>query len=218
MDLQISYPLLIQITPVLVFIGFKKAGLNPVFCRFSLLYDFVGLIVNLKEISSLSKTDMKYNKVKTWNVLLLVLRIWLGYRMIAAGYSSVIGILSSQHERDFFEKWFGTELHFPMPVLMAFLAKGSEVAGGFFVLIGLFTKPAAALIAFTMIVATLTANLGENWVIDGGFTISYTLFSLILIVEGAGKYSVDYLLFRRKNVDSQNSKGLHTAKVSSSSH
>jgi uncharacterized membrane protein YphA (DoxX/SURF4 family) len=45
---------------------------------------------------------------------------------------------------------------------------------------------------------TLAANLGENWVIDGGFTISYFLFALILITEGAGKYSVDYLLLRRK--------------------
>jgi len=141
---------------------------------------------------------MKYNKAKTWNIVLLMVHIWLGYRMVTAGYSSVIGIINSQAERDFFAKWFGKELHFPMPVFMAFLAKGSEVAGGFFVFIGLFTKPAAALIAFTMTVATLTANLGADFVVDGGFSISYTIFALILIVEGGGKYSVDYLLSRRR--------------------
>jgi putative oxidoreductase len=159
--------------------------------------------VTLKEISFIKQIKMKYNKPKTWNIILLIVRIWLGYRMMAAGYSSVIGILTSQEERNFFEKWFGTELHFPMPVLMAFLAKGSEVLGGFLVLIGLFTKPAAALIAFTMTVATLTANLGKDWVIDGGFTVSYTVFSLVLIVQGAGKYSLDYLFFKKNNQNLQ---------------
>ncbi|MBS1597386.1 MAG: DoxX family protein [Bacteroidetes bacterium] len=139
---------------------------------------------------------MTINKPKAWNILILILRIWLGYRMIAAGWSSVVGILSSQEERNFFHKWFGNELHFPLPVFMAFLAKGSEVLGGFFVLIGLFTKPAAILIAFTMTVATLTANLGENWVIDGGFTVSYTLFAAILFLTGAGKFSLDNLFWK----------------------
>jgi uncharacterized membrane protein YphA (DoxX/SURF4 family) len=138
---------------------------------------------------------MKYNKDRAWDLLLLVLRIWLGYRMIAASYSSVVGILSSEKERLFFQKWFGNDLHFPMPVLMAFLAKGAELSGGFFILLGLFTRPAASVIAFTMLVATLTANLGENFVIDGGFTISYFLFALLFMVWGSGKFGLDLLLF-----------------------
>ncbi len=141
---------------------------------------------------------MKYGNPKIRNILLLIIRIWLGYRMMAASYSSVIDILFHPKERAFFEKWFGQELHFPMPVTMAFLAKGAELTGGFFVLLGLFTRPAALLIAFTMTVATLTANLGENWVIDGGFTISYTIFALVLFTEGSGKYGLDYMLSIQK--------------------
>ena len=117
--------------------------------------------------------------------------------MISASYSSVIGILTSPSEREFFTKWFGAELHFPIPLVMAFLAKGSELLGGIFVLIGLFTRQAAALIAFTMFIATVTANLGRNWVIDGGFTVSYILFALILIVMAGGQFSLDYLLFKQ---------------------
>jgi len=131
-------------------------------------------------------------------MVLLIVRIWLGYRLFTASYSSVTGILSSPEERAFFQKWFGEELHFPIPVVMAFLAKGSELAGGIFLMFGLYTKVAASLVAFTMSVATLTANLGENFTIDGGFTISYFVFALILIVQGAGMYSLDYLLFGRK--------------------
>jgi putative oxidoreductase len=139
---------------------------------------------------------LTYNQ-KIWNILLLILRLWLGYRLITASLSSVTGILTSANERAFFAKWFGEELHFPFPVLMAFLAKGSELAGGIFLILGLFSKASASLVAFTMLIATLTANLGKDFVIDGGFTISYFMFALIFIVWGAGKYSLDYLLFGR---------------------
>ena len=81
-----------------------------------------------------------------------------------------------------------------MPLLMAFLAKGSELAGGVFLVGGLFTRLAASLVAFTMFIATVTANLGADFNIDGGFTISYTLFATVLIVWGGGKYSLDNIL------------------------
>ena len=145
---------------------------------------------------------MKTHKTGVWNIVLLVVRIWLGYRMITASYSSVIDIIFHPNERAFFEKWFGEELHFPMPLAMAFLAKGSELAGGVFILPGLFTRVSASLIGFTMLVATLTANLGKDFNIDGGFTISYFIFALILVVEGGGNYSLDHLLFRKSAYDS----------------
>ncbi len=146
---------------------------------------------------------MKIHKESAWVILILLIRIWLGYRLIGASYSSVIDIIFHPKERAFFEKWFGQELHFPMPLLMAFLAKGAELFGGFLVLVGLFTRFGASLIAFTMLVATLVANLGENWTIDGGFTISYFLFAWIFILNGGGKFSMDAILkiFRQKKAE-----------------
>ena len=141
---------------------------------------------------------MTTDKTKTRDIILLAIRIWLGYRMFTASYSSVVGILFHPEERAFFIKWFGDELHFPWPLTMAFLAKGSELTGGILVLTGFLTRPGAALIACTMLVATLSANLGKDWNIDGGFTVSYFLFALILLTEGAGKFSFDQLLFRKK--------------------
>lgn len=155
----------------------------------SFIYNFL-LQINCHMIS---------DKTTTRDIILLSVRIWLGYRMFTASYSSVVGILFHPGERVFFIKWFGEELHFPWPLFMAFLAKGSEMTGGIFVLIGLFTRPAAALIAFTMLVATLTANLGKDWNIDGGFTVSYFLFALILFTEGPGKFSLDKWLLRKKS-------------------
>jgi uncharacterized membrane protein YphA (DoxX/SURF4 family) len=142
---------------------------------------------------------MLNNRPGTWNRALLLIRLWLAYVMIKNG-NSVLDILSSANERQFFKKWFGEELHFPFPIVMAFLAKGSEFMGGMFLAPGLFTRVSASFVAFTMLVATLTANLGENFNIDGGFTISYFLFALVFIVRGGGKYSADYLIFKKYRV------------------
>ncbi len=143
---------------------------------------------------------IKYDKATLWNIVLLMVRVWLGYRMFTASYSSVTGIIFDSKERAFFEKWFGEELHYPMPLLMAFLAKGSELVGSILVFIGLYTKAFATLIAFIMMMATLTANLGADFNIDRGFTISYFMFALILIVQGGGKYSLDYLLSKKRTL------------------
>lgn len=140
---------------------------------------------------------MNFTKIRIWNILLLLIRIWLAFNMIKSG-NCVIDILISSEERHFFENWFGKELHFPAPILMAVLAKGSEFLGGIFLAFGLFTRVSSSLIAFTMLIATLTANLGKDFNIDGSFTISYCLFALIFIIQGAGKFSLDYLFFERK--------------------
>jgi putative oxidoreductase len=152
---------------------------------------------NNKRIIIETPNVMKFNQTKTWDLLLLVIRIWLGYRLITASFSSITGMLTSAKERQFFIEWFGNDLHFPFPLYMAFIAKFAELSGGFFVIIGLYTRIASTVIAFTMFVATVTANLGKDFVIDGGFTISYLIFALVLLVWGAGKYSLDNLMLNK---------------------
>ncbi|PWU01921.1 MAG: hypothetical protein C5B52_06540 [Bacteroidetes bacterium] len=87
------------------------------------------------------------------HIVLLLIRIWLGYRLFAASYSSVVDIIFHPSERAFFIKWFGEELHYPAPLLMAFLAKSSELIGGIFLFFGFYTRIFAALVAFTMAMA-----------------------------------------------------------------
>jgi uncharacterized membrane protein YphA (DoxX/SURF4 family) len=133
-----------------------------------------------------------------WDVMLLITRIWLGYQMIHNG-RFFYEMFSSKPDRDFFENWFGKGLHFPFPLFMAFLAKGGEFFGGILVLTGLFTRVGAFLIAFTMLVATLTANLGKNWEVDGTITVSFCLFAIPLIYWGGGKYALDSV-FNKKAI------------------
>ena len=137
------------------------------------------------------------NKTTTlWDIILLILRIWLGYVMLKNG-KSFFSLISSEEDRKFFISWFGNDLHFPFPLFMAYLAKGAEFFGGLFILSGCFTRVAASLVAFDMLVATLTNNLGKNWGIESSITISYCLFAIIFIYWGGGKYAVDSL-FNKK--------------------
>ena len=136
------------------------------------------------------------------NMYLLIARLWLAYSMIMGG-QSILRFFSSQELRDFFTNWFGTELGLPAPLLMAFLAKGTEFFGGILVGLGLFTRISAALIAFVMLIATLIANIdysGKEGLIrqDGTVTISCLLFALLFVQAGGGKYAFDNLVFKRK--------------------
>jgi len=137
----------------------------------------------------------------TWGIYLLLVRLWLGHSMIAGGQS--ILTFFSKGNQEFFQHWFGQELGFPAPLLMAFLAKGTEFFGGILVCIGLFTRVSSSLIAFVMLIATLTANIDyhmkEHLLIeDASVTISSFLFACLLILKGAGFFSLDHVIFKNR--------------------
>lgn len=139
-----------------------------------------------------------------WNVYLLLARLWLGRTMITGG-QSILRFFNSGELRDFFQNWFGNELGLPAPLLMAFLAKGTEFLCGILICLGLFTKISSLMIAIVMLVATLVANIdysGNGAIIrqDGVVTISCLLFACLLIQSGGGKYSLDRVIFRKKTV------------------
>jgi uncharacterized membrane protein YphA (DoxX/SURF4 family) len=120
--------------------------------------------------------------------------------MIAGG-QSVLTLFTAN--RSFFIHWFGHDLGFPAPLLMAFLAKVTEFVGGILVCLGLFTRVSATLIAVDMLVATLVANIDYHHIDhlfrqDALITISSFLFSCLLIMKGAGRYSLDNITFQKK--------------------
>ena len=84
------------------------------------------------------------------------------------------------------------------PVFWGFMAAISEFGGGILILFGLFTRSASAFMAFTMIVAMVT-HLSKldpwNRVI---YPVEMLGIFLCLIFLGAGKYSLDNLIFKKK--------------------
>ncbi|MES1158047.1 MAG: DoxX family protein [Haliangium ochraceum] len=93
-------------------------------------------------------------------------------------------------------------LHIPAPGFNARLAAATEFFGGIAVLVGLGTRLASLPLAFTMVVAILTAKRGDITGLTAlvGFEEwSYLVFFIWLAVAGAGPLSLDALLARRRD-------------------
>ncbi len=83
-----------------------------------------------------------------------------------------------------------------IPVFWGFMAAVAEFFGGFFLILGLLTRPVALMMLFTMLVATLMHVQAG----DPLNTVLHPLKGLLvfaaLFFSGAGKYSVDNMLSR----------------------
>ncbi len=116
----------------------------------------------------------------------------------------LVGIYFINHGKELFNAkamagfagYLEDDLHFPMPLLMAYLRTGGELFGGIMLLLGQFTRLGAFLIMVTMLVATITAAKGDIFG-EGEITFLYAIVCLVLIFIGAGKYSIDYLLRKK---------------------
>lgn len=78
--------------------------------------------------------------------------------------------------------------------LMALLAGSAEFFAGLALIIGLLARPAAAVLAVTMLVAIVTVHLSNGFFMSNNgyeFALALLAISLAVLVEGAGKLSLD---------------------------
>ncbi|MGO2501751.1 MAG: DoxX family protein [Cobetia marina] len=81
--------------------------------------------------------------------------------------------------------------------LMALLSGSGEFFGGLAILIGLLTRPAAAVLVFTMLIAILTVHIGNGlFMSNNGFEYALALLTIAasLMITGGGKLSLDRVL------------------------
>lgn len=81
--------------------------------------------------------------------------------------------------------------------LMALLAGTAEFLGGLALILGLLVRPAAAALAFAMLIAIFAVHIGNGFFMDkGGYEYALALFaaSLSLVFSGGGRFSVDRAL------------------------
>jgi putative oxidoreductase len=87
------------------------------------------------------------------------------------------------------------ELGFPIPIVMALLATLAEAVGGAFLVLGLFTRTAAAGHAFVMAVAIVTVHTPWKYGLTGDrgaeFPLLLLLVSIVLVICGGGRLSLD---------------------------
>lgn len=86
-------------------------------------------------------------------------------------------------------------LGFPNPFLFAWAAALAEFGGGIFLALGLFCRPAALSIAFTMAVAAFGVH-GHEGFAKMEMALLYLAISSYFVASGAGRLSVDAYLER----------------------
>ena len=93
--------------------------------------------------------------------------------------------------------WFGS-MGIPFPTLNAYMAASTEILGVILLTLGLFTRLISIPLMVIMVVAIATVHLSHGFSSgDNGFEIPlyYMLFLALFASFGAGKFSLDHLLF-----------------------
>ncbi|CAM2934528.1 DoxX family protein [Vibrio mytili] len=133
-----------------------------------------------------------------------------------AGFSTLalripIGIIFMAHGSQKLFGWFGgyglegtgqwlDSIGLGPGILMAFLAGSGEFFGGLLLLLGLLTRPAAAVTAFTMVVAIFSVHFENGlFLSNNGYEFGLALLaaSVSLAFSGAGKVGLDNLLNKK---------------------
>ena len=98
-------------------------------------------------------------------------------------------------------QWFES-VSIPFSQVTAYIVTGIEAIGIVLLILGLFTRHISILLSFVMIGAIIFVHGGHGFsVADNGIEIPlyYMVFLLIFAAFGAGKYSLDNLLFKDGN-------------------
>jgi putative oxidoreductase len=130
--------------------------------------------------------------------LLLVIRLYWGWSFAQTGWGKLTHL---DKTAAFFES-----LNLPMPKLNAIAAGTTETLGGLLLALGLFARPAAVPLVFTMIVAYATADSEALHAIfsDPDKFVSaapflFMLAAVLVLAFGPGKFSADHLIGRKKS-------------------
>lgn len=124
------------------------------------------------------------------STVLLLIRVSMGWGFFLTGKGKLINL---ERTTRFFDS-----LELPLPKFQAILAGSTEMIGGLLLIAGLGTRLISVPLAFTMVVAYLTAHRDEAFASLSDFTdqapFPFLMAALVTLAFGAGKFSVDRLL------------------------
>lgn len=146
------------------------------------------MIIILYSPFTLIKYEVKY-KIMFKNIVNVISRVMLSYLFIVAGYGKLIGYEATLN---YMQSMHVPSIFLPLVILL-------ELGGGIAIILGLFTRLTSICIAIFSIVAAIIFHQGSDDInslmfmkdigIAGGF--------IMLALNGADKFSVDYLIKKR---------------------
>jgi putative oxidoreductase len=151
---------------------------------------------------------------------LLILRLGIGGYLLTHGLGKVRMLFAGNFEQ------MGDPIGLG-PVLSLILVTMAEFLGALLVMLGLGTRLAAALAVVSMSVAAFAAHGGDPWTMEQGYklfmsgqskswaskepALLYLIPFLALIFTGAGKFSLDRLIWPRRREQAAERKAVPTA-------
>lgn len=112
---------------------------------------------------------------------MLVLRISLGLIFLAHGLQKLSGL-------EGIVKWFES---IGLPPLLAYVVATIETVGGACLILGFFTRVAAAGISFVMLGAIFSVKISKGFI--GGYEFDLSLLAIALILSGSHTYALENL-------------------------
>ena len=132
--------------------------------------------------------------------LLLAMRLYWGWPLFQTGKGKLMNL-------DRTAEFFST-LHIPMPKINAIMAGSTECFGGLLLCLGLGSRLVSIPVAFTMIIAYVTADaeafrsvLSNPDKFTGAAPFLFLLTALVILAFGPGAISLDCMIGRKFSAD-----------------
>jgi len=126
---------------------------------------------------------------KLFNICILLLRSTVGVILFGAGMGKVFGSFGGSGLESAIHQY--ATIGIPAP--LAYLSTFTELIGGFLLIVGLLTRPAAIAVMINMLVATIVV-LPMGFFTAAAHPLSLTVSAAIIVLAGPMEFSIDSLL------------------------
>ncbi|MEQ5837484.1 DoxX family protein [Marinobacter sp. NFXS9] len=130
-------------------------------------------------------------------VAALILRVPVGLTLAAHGSQKLFGWFGG-YGLEGTGQWMAS-IGLEPGYLMALMSGSAEFFGGLALFLGLLTRPAAFVTAFTMLVAIFSVHIGNGlFMSNNGYEYALALLAVTvsLVIQGGGRFALDNLIHK----------------------
>jgi putative oxidoreductase len=136
------------------------------------------------------------------NIGIMLLRWMTGLIFFVAGAGKVMGWFNGFGMKTTLEM-FKTGMNISAP--LAYLSSYTEFIGGFLLIVGFLTRPAAFALVINMLVAVVLTGTKNFFMGGAAYPCSLGVSCLVILLTGPMAYSIDALLTNKKKIQLANS-------------
>lgn len=126
------------------------------------------------------------------DIILLAVRVFIGFAMLSHGFPKLQMLIEGK--KDFYD-FLGMG-----PQITLGLTVFAEFACSILLILGLFSRVALGFLIFTMVIAGFVVHAADPFE-KQELSLVYLGIYLMLMVFGTGKFSVDYMIEKRKRAN-----------------